>query len=207
MKVFSLGGSILTKNLDTLPEYAETFNSLQEQKIVVTGAGDLKKYIENLSGNHAEKDLVGIKATRLNASALATEAGANSRIPETAEELKQQAKTGQDIYMGGLTPGYSTDAVAAIAAELFNAPLYIASDVKGVYNASPEKENAELLENVTVEQLRELSSSERKAGKHSLIDPTALEIIERSGIKTKFLKGEPDNLAKPAEAEGTTLQT
>ena len=137
MKVFSLGGSILTENLENLSAYAKAFNSAQEQLIIVTGAGELKKYVETISANHAKKDLVGIEATRLNAKTLATEAEANAKIPETVEQLQQLIKTGEDVYMGGLTPGYSTDAVAAIAAETFESELFIASDVRGVYDRHP----------------------------------------------------------------------
>lgn len=206
MKVFSLGGSILTQELDRLEEYAAAFNSLDEQVIVVTGAGDLKKYIEATSGNHSELDLIGIRATRLNAAALATEADAYPEIPETVEQLREAAETGKDIYMGGLTPGYSTDAVAAIAAELLEADLFIASDIEGVYDRNPEEEDAKLLEEVNLRQLRELSTGGNQAGNHALIDSTALEIIERSGIKTKFFEGTPENIKAVEQAPGTVVR-
>ncbi|MFB6144600.1 MAG: UMP kinase [Candidatus Nanohaloarchaea archaeon] len=205
MKVFSLGGSVLTENLDLLEEYAAAFNDLDEQVVVVTGAGELKKYIDAVSGNHAERDLVGIKATRLNAAALATEAGAYPEVPETVDELRKAVEQREDVYMGGLTPGYSTDAVAAIAAELFDAELFITSDVAGVYDREPEEPGAELLEEVTVKQLRQLSSG-NEAGGHSLVDSTALELMERSHIETYFLYGLPENLAEPKENAGTALR-
>ena len=206
MKVFSLGGSILTQNLDNLSDYAEAFNSLEEQVVVVTGAGELKRYIEATSGNHAELDLVGIRATRLNAAALATEADAYPLVPETVEELREPVELGKDVYIGGLTPGYSTDAVAAIAAELFEAELFIASDVEGVYDREPEESDAELLDDVTLEELQELSSAKSEAGGHSLIDSTALEIINRSKLSVKFLEGSPENIENAADASGTVIR-
>lgn len=207
MKVFSLGGSVLTKNLARIGDYADAFDSLDEQVVVVTGAGELKKYIEATSANQVERDLIGIRATRLNAAALATEAEAHPRIPETVEELREALEHGKDVYMGGLAPGYSTDAVAAIAAELLEAELFIASDVEGVYDRDPEKSgDARLLDEVSLEELEELSTGESEAGRHPLIDATALEIMGRSELNVKFLKGSPENISDPGKSSGTVVR-
>lgn len=204
--VYALGGSVLTENLDKLEEYREAFSS-DKQKVVVTGAGKLKENILAAEGhgNQAELDLIGIKATRLNAQTLTTALDAYPEIPETVEELRKAAETDRDIVMGGLVPGYSTDAVAATVAELFGAELIIATSVDGVYTADPEKEDAEKIDETNISKLRELTEGNNSAGNHDLIDSTALDIIERSNIRTEVVLGTPENL-KSSEFNGTRIR-
>jgi len=207
-KVFALGGSILTENLDRLDEYSEAFNSFDEQIVVVTGAGKLKKNIlaaEDFA-NQAELDMIGIKATRLNAQTLKTAMKSHPKIPETPEEVEEVGATGKNFVMGGMVPGYSTDAVAATVAELLEAELYIATSVDGVYTADPEAEDSERMEEVTVSELEDLTDGNNDAGKHDLIDGTALEIISRSEITSKVFEGSPENVRQPEEARGTDIQ-
>lgn len=206
-KVFAVSGSVITENLDDIGEIAE---SLEKNKslLVVTGAGDLKEHIFALEGlgNQGEQDLVGIDATRLNARTLMTAMNNTyPDIPETAEEIKLAASTGKNVVMGGLTPGHSTDAVAAIAAEILDADLYIATRIDGVYDRDPEDPDASRLKKVSVSELKEIVSGNNQAGKHELIDSTALEIIDRSDISTKVFKASVENLERPEEAEGTEI--
>ncbi|MFB6158764.1 MAG: UMP kinase [Candidatus Nanohalobium sp.] len=204
-KVFALGGSIYTSKLEETPEIAEALEQ-HSPVCVVVGAGELKKNIEAAEVSQAEKDLIGIQATRLNARTLGTQMDAHPKIPETAEEIKEVARTGDNLVMGGLNPGFSTDAVAAIAAELLDAELYIVSDVDGVYTEDPDNENAEKLEEVSVEKLKNIvSGNSSEAGNYELIDKTALEIIERSEIPTKVMEGKTEDLEKPEEAKGTDI--
>ena len=206
-KVFAVSGSVITGNLEKLGEIAEALET-DEQILVVTGAGGLKEYIyaSGEYGNQGEQDLVGIAATRLNARTLMTAMEASHPdVPETAEEIRVAASTGMDVVMGGLTPGHSTDAVAAIAAEILDADLYIATSIDGVYDRDPEDEDANYLEEVTVEDLKAIVSGNNEAGKHELIDSTALEIIERSSIPTKVFEASLDNLENPEGCKGSKI--
>ncbi|MFB6199978.1 MAG: UMP kinase [Candidatus Nanohaloarchaea archaeon] len=207
-KVFALGGSIFTENLENLQKYAEAFESFEEQVVVVTGAGSLKTHIKAVEevGNQSEQDLVGIKATRLNAQTLKTAMDAYPRVPEKMEEVEEAASTGENVVMGGLVPGYSTDAVAATVAELLDAKLYIATSVDGVYTEEPEKPGAERLEEVTVSELKSIVSGNSEAGNHALIDYVALTIIDRSGIPTEVFEGTPENIQNLESATSTTIE-
>ena len=207
-KVFAVSGSVITGNLEKLGEIAGAVER-DEQILVVTGAGGLKEYIyaSGEYGNQGEQDLVGIAATRLNARTLMTAMEAYPDVPETAEEIRVAASTGMDVVMGGLTPGHSTDAVAAIAAEILDADLYIATSIDGVYDRDPEDEDANYLEEVTVEDLKDIISGNNEAGKHELIDSTALEIIERSSIPTKVFEASLDNLENPESCKGSEIVT
>ena len=205
-KVFAVSGSVITGNLEQLGEIAEALKR-EEQILVVTGAGDLKEYIyaSGEYGNQGEQDLVGIAATRLNARTLMTALEAYPDVPETVEEIRVAASTGMDVVMGGLTPGHSTDAVAAIAAEILDADLFIATSIDGVYDRNPEDSDANFLEEVTVGELKDIISGNNEAGKHELIDSTALEIIERSSIKTKVFEASLENLEQPENCEGSKI--
>jgi len=207
-KVFAVSGSVITGNLEKLGEIAEALET-DEQILVVTGAGDLKEYIfaSGEYGNQGEQDLVGIAATRLNARTLMTAMEAYPDVPETAEEIRVAASTGMDVVMGGLTPGHSTDAVAAIAAEILDADLYIATSIDGVYDRDPEDSEAKFLEKVSAEELKDIISGNNEAGKHELIDSTALEIIERSSIPTKVFEASLENLERPESCKGSEILT
>lgn len=206
-KVFAISGSLVTENLEELGELAEALESHDEQVVAVTGAGGLKEYIHAAGnfGNQGEQDLVGITGTRLNAKTLMTAMDSYPKVPETAYEIREAASTGQNIVMGGLTPGHSTDAVAAIAAELLEADLYIATRIDGVYDRDPEDPKAEKFKDISLEELRNVISGNNEAGGHELIDGTAVDIIERSEIETKVMLGTNENIEQPDEADGTIL--
>lgn len=205
-RVFSVGGSVVQDNLDEMGRLAEAFES-QGQVVVVTGAGELKKYQDAVSdANNARRDMVGIAATRLNAAALRTAmSDAHPSCPTTPEEILEAAATGRNVVMGGLVPGYSTDAVAATAAELLDAELFIGTTVDGVYTADPRKEDAEKLDEVDVERLLELVKGRNQPGNYALIDETALKLIERSEIPTRIFEGTLENLSSPGTAEATDI--
>lgn len=206
MIVYALGGSVFTENLDKLEEYADFFGSLDEQVVIVTGAGKLKENIlaAEKVANQSELDLIGIQATRLNAETLKTAMDSHPAIPETIDQVQEAASTGENVVMGGLVPGYSTDAVAATVAELLEGKLVIATSVEGVYTADPEEEDTEKYGSITVEELRDLTEGNNSAGKHDLIDRTALDIIDRSDIETEVVLGTPENL-KSSEFDGTRI--
>jgi len=206
-KVYAVSGSLITENLDELGDLANALQNGEEQILVVTGAGGLKEYIRAAGdfGNQGEQDLVGIAATRLNAKTLMTAMKAYPDTPKTAEEIRKAASTGQNVVMGGLTPGHSTDAVAAIAAEILEADLYIATTVDGVYDKNPEEVDAKRFDQISTEKLRSVVSGNNEAGGHELIDLTAIDIIERSGTETRILEGTLENISDPDEAPGTQI--
>lgn len=206
-KVYSIGGSIVRENLDRIEELAKALGGEKEQIVVVTGAGDLSEHqdaVKDLT-NNGKRDLVGIKATRLNAQTLLSALDAYPRVPETPEELLEAAESGKNIVVGGLNPGNSTDAVAATAAELLDAELYIATTIDGVYTKHPEEEDAEKLDQVTPRKLMEILGGDYEPGSYELVDETALRLIQRSEIKTRVFEGKLENLEKPEEASGTNI--
>jgi uridylate kinase len=205
MKVYAVSGSIVRSNLEDIQELADAFPE-DEQNVVITGAGGLNRYQKALGANNGQKDLVGIKATRLHAKTLAVAMDAYPTVPESLESLQEAVATGKDVVMGGLVPGYSTDAVAATVAELLEAEIYIATNVEGIYTADPEENpEAEVLDEITIEELLEKVSGENTPGTYSIVDESAARIIERSGIEATVFHGTPENISESRDEAGTRI--
>ena len=204
--VYAIGGSIVQENLENLSEFVEALES-DKQVIIVTGAGKLNRYQGAVDVNNGEKDLIGIKATRLHAQTVLTQMDdVYPSVPETPEELKEAASTGKNVVMGGLVPGYSTDAVAATAAELLDAELFIATTVDGIYDKDPDEDsNAKRYSEISTGDLQEVVGGKNEPGTYSVVDEAAVRLIERSGIKTRVFEATLENLSDPESAKSTEI--
>ena len=88
---------------------------------------------------------------------------------------------------GGLHPGQSTNATAALIAEKVKAKKFLnATDVDGIYDSDPNKnKGAKMFREITVKKCLELLGSENSAaGAYDLMDIVALKVIERSKRST-----------------------
>jgi len=181
-------------------EYVKLLKELvgEYQLVVVTGGGGVARtYIKaarNMGVTESLCDQIGILVSRLNARLLVDglEEYAFPKIPVNIGDLKHYFSSGKIVAMGGLTPGHSTNAVAAIAAETVGAELFVnATDVEGVFTSDPSKDkSAKKLDEVSVSKLTEiLSKADIKAGAYELMDPLAIRIIARSKIPTIILDG------------------
>lgn len=196
-------------------EYVKLFKELvgEYHLVVVTGGGPIARtYIKaarDMDVSESLCDHLGILVTRLNARLLVDGLGeyAFPEIPVNIDELKHYFASGKIVAMGGLTPGHSTNAVAAIAAETTGADLIVnATDVEGVYTADPSKDpKAKKLDEVTLRQLTEiLAKVDISAGEYDLMDPVALRIIQRSRIATVIVDGRnPQNVTRALRNEKT----
>jgi len=196
-------------------EYVKLFKAMvgQYHLVVVTGGGPIARYyIRAAREMHVPESLcdhLGILVSRLNARLLVDGLGeyAFPEVPTTIDELKRYFASGKIVVLGGLTPGHSTNAVAAIAAETIVADLFVnATDVDGVYTGDPSKDpRAKKLDEVTMNELSEiLSKTGMGAGEYDLMDLLALRIIQRSRIPTVILNGRsPENVVKALQNERT----
>jgi uridylate kinase len=94
--------------------------------------------------------------------------------------------------MGGLHPGFTTDAVSAMIAERVGAARLInATSVAGVFTADPKKDpRAKKLDRMTFDELIEIvDKSEHRAGPSIVFDPLAAKIVKRAGIRTLVCDG------------------
>lgn len=206
--VISIGGSVLGGKLDSerLREYAGAIREIaaQHKVFIVTGGGAVaREYIQiarELGANEAVCDLVGIDLTRLNARLLisALSGDAHPTPPLDYQEAESVASSGKIVVMGGIIPGQTTDATAAVLAEFVRADLLVnATSVDGVYTTDPRSDpSAKKLDKITPEQLVGIvMKTEMRAGAESVLDLLAAKIIERSKIPTIVLNGtNPKNI-------------
>jgi len=222
--VFKLGGHLISApkgfQASILKSYAGIFSSLFKGGrwcVVIGGGEEARRYISaarSLGLDEALCDLIAVKITRIHARILSALIGekAYQSIPETLEQIVEYASLEKIVVSGGLQPAQSTTAVAALAAEALEAEkLIIATDVDGVYTEDPKKNpDAELLEEVTLTQLKEiLRESRHLAGEYKLIDSLAMRVLERSRIPAIVLNGkQPENVEKAilGERVGTLVK-
>ena len=208
--MLKLGGFVFDSELSgkKVGPYAKVMKefSRKNRLVAVTGGGSIaRKYIaaaRELGASEFVCDQIGIHVSRLNARVLTTALSdaAFPKIPESPDDLVASVGSDLIVVMGGLQPGQSTNAVAALAAELMRADLLVnATDVEGVYTADPQKDpNARKLDEVTPDHLTGILSMEGfKAGEYDLMDPLAIRIIKRSKIPAVIVDGrDPSNITK-----------
>ncbi len=201
--VISIGGSVLAPGLeaDRVEAHADTIDGLVDaghEVAAIVGGGDVaRQYINtarDLGATEYDLDTLGIDVTRLNARLLITalESSASPEPAESHEDARASLRRGEVAVMGGTVPGHTTDAVAALLAEMVEADLLVyATSVPGVFSADPnENETAEQYDRLTASELVDvISSIQIAAGSNAPIDLLATKIIERSGLRAVVLDG------------------
>lgn len=163
--------------------------------VAVSGGGPVSRAYINLGRSlgldEASLDQLGIRVTRVNAEILAMALGdyAYPLVPNTLEELIGYLSASQKIVVtGGLQPGHSTNAVAAIVAERVGANLLInATDVEGVYDKDPKKNpDARMYREININELEKAlaKASSYLAGTYELMDSLSVKILKRSRVPT-----------------------
>ncbi|HEY7506205.1 MAG TPA: UMP kinase [Nitrososphaera sp.] len=186
------------------------------QPVIVAGGGKIARhYIEiarRFDLDEASLDIMGIEVSRLNAKLVIAALGerAYASVPKNLEEVESAAATGKIVCTGGLHPGQSTNATAALIAEKIKASRFLnATDVDGIYDSDPNKNRgAKIFKEITVKKCLEILGSENSAaGAYDLMDIVALKVIERSKIPTVVLKSDPATIknAIAGKATGTRI--
>ena len=211
--VLKIGGSLLYDDTgkaltDRIRRYAATVRSLVKeghQLVIVVGGGKPARVFINaareLGATEAQCDWFGIKLARHNAELLCVSLGdiAYPKVVESLDELETAMCSGRVVLMGGLLPGQSTNAAAALAAELVRADrLLNATNVDGVYDHDPSQPGAKRLDIVDIAQLKTiLARSGTRAGEYELFDAVAIGVVERSKIETVIFDGtDPENILR-----------
>src|SRR5439155_27053770 len=150
--------------------------------------------------------------TRLNARLRRGGLGGNAytAAPSEREQVSQADDGGKIVVTGGVHPGDSTTATAALIAEKVKAKRFLnATDVDGIYDSDPDKnKGAKLFKDITVKKCFELFGSENSAaGTYDLMDIVALNVIERSKIPYVVLNADPSTIknAIANKATGTRI--
>ena len=207
--VVKLGGALFRREPDVtaLKEMGKILGAFVKegnQLVLVAGGGEnARTYISaarKLGAEESTCDLLGIQITRANAELLRLAMGsiASSKIPTMLSDLPHCVGSGKAVVMGGLQPGQSTNAVAALAAEITRAEILVnGTDVDGVYTGDPKKNpKAKLIRSVNVDKLLTWAmGGEVFAGRYELLDPLAIKIMQRAKMPTRFVSlADPGNI-------------
>ncbi|MGQ9565374.1 MAG: UMP kinase [Candidatus Bathyarchaeales archaeon] len=218
--VIRIGGSVVASpiNEELIENYVKMLKKLEKSKhqlVLVVGGGalarDFIKHAKNLGLNEPEQDKLAISVSRLIGQLFALKLNKTKTVSTSLEEMAKNLGEGETVVMGGLKPGITTDAVAALVAEKIKADLLVkATDQEGVYTEDPRKhKNAKKLDQLTFDDLtRLLGQKKHKAGIHQIIDPEAVKILRKNRTRTIVVYGfEPENILRAVNGEkiGTVI--
>jgi uridylate kinase len=221
--VIKLSGSVFNfkTTSQSLRQYARLLLEMQTrvQPVVVSGGGIIARNYVNLArslgSDESSLDIMGIEISRLNAMLLSAALGDSVYpvIPTNLEEMSIACESGKIIVSGGLHPGQSTNATAALICEKIKADRFLnATDVNGIYDSDPNKNpKAKMFKEITIKKCMDLLNTESTlAGSYDLMDIVALKVIERSKIPTWVIKSDPRvirNLVMKNSQSGTKITT
>jgi len=220
--VLRIGGSVVASpvNTELMSKYADLLRTLKEQShevAVVVGGGSLaREFIaiaKNLRLDEQAQDEIAISVSRLFAQLFLKKLGEMGcrKVALALDDAAECLSEGKIMVMGGLRPGITTDAVAALVAERIKADLLVkGTDQDGVYNKDPRKHaNAVKLDYLSFDDLPNVfSESKHKAGMHQIIDPEAVKILKRERMKLVVVNGfKPENILAAVKGEkvGTVI--
>ena len=214
--VVRLGGSVVASpvNAELMGRYADLIKTVKLQShevAVVVGGGALaREFIgiaKDLGLEMKAQDDLAISVSRLYAQLFLKrlgEAGC-SRVAFTLDDVVQCLGEGKVAVMGGLKPGITTDAVAALVAERIDADLLVkGTDQEGVYDKDPRKHaDAVKLDSLSFDDLPKIfDENVHKAGMHQVIDPEAVKVLKRHRVKLIVVNGfKPENILAAVNGE------
>jgi uridylate kinase len=221
--VLRIGGSVVASpvNTELMSKYTDVVKKLKEQNhevAVVVGGGSLAREFISIAKKlgldmHAQ-DEIAISVSRLFAQVFLNTLGnlACDKVALTLEDAAKCLSGGKIVVMGGLKPGITTDAVAALVAEHVGGELLVkGTDQDGIYDKDPRKySDAVKLDRLSFDDLQGVfSESRHKAGMHQIVDPEAVKVLKRERVKLVVVNGfKPENilLAVQGEKVGTIVE-
>ncbi len=214
--VLRLGGSVLASpiNTDLISKYANVVQTLKKQNkeiVVVVGGGTLaREFIgiaKELNLEERDQDEIAISISRVFAQLFLKKIGSigADKIALTFEDINNCFKQRKIAVMGGLRPGITTDAVAALVAKHIQADVIIkGTNQDGVYNKDPKKYcDAIKLDRLSYSDLPDIfPENKHKAGIHQIIDPEAIKLLKNEPIRLIIVNGfNPNNILAAVHGE------
>ena len=220
--VVRVGGSVVASppNSALISRYADLLKDLKKQGhevVAIVGGGSLARDFIKIAGelglDEAKRDWAAIHVSRLFAQLFVMCLGRDGcgTVPVSLDETVACLKRGKIVVMGGLKPGMTTDAVAAMVGEKMKADLLVkASNVDGVFTKDPKKySDAKKIDELDFDDLSRLfEENKHKAGIHQILDPEAVKILEKRRMRMVVVNGfKPENvlLAVKGEKVGTII--
>lgn len=201
--VVRVGGSVVGSplNASLIGRYVDLLKKLRKQGhevVAVVGGGSLAREFIRVAADlglvEAERDWAAIHVSRLFARLFVLCLGEAScgNVSVTLGDAVDCLKHGYVVVMGGLRPGMTTDAVAALVGERVKADLLVkASNVDGIFTKDPKKfPDAEKLDELRFDDLERLFEEDRhRAGINQILDPEAVKILRRIRLRTVVVNG------------------
>jgi uridylate kinase len=220
--VVRIGGSVIASpvNTELMSKYAALLRALKKEGhevAVVVGGGSLaREFIaiaKKLGLEEHAQDEIAISVSRLFAQLFLKKLGdvSGGKVALTLDDAAECLSEGKIVVMGGLKPGITTDAVAALVAERVKADLLVkGTDQDGVYDKDPRKHaDAVKLDRLSFDDLpRIFEENKHKAGLHQIIDPEAVKVLKRERVKLIVVNGfKPENILAAVNGEkvGTVI--
>jgi len=218
--VVRIGGSVLGSPLkaELIGKYVDLLKELKDKGhdvVAVVGGGSLARdfirVAADLGLEEAQRDWAAIYVSRLFAQLFLLRLGevGCKTVPVSLDAAETYLQNGKVVVMGGLRPGMTTDAVAALIGERVHADLLIkGSNVDGIYTKDPNKySDAEKLDKLKFDDLGMVfEANTHRAGINQIIDPEAVKILQRCKLRTIVVDGyDVKNLL--AAVEGTQVGT
>lgn len=221
--VVRIGGSVIASppNPELIRIYAKIIKELKGkgcEMVIICGGGSIArnfiKIAKDIGLDEPEQDEVAISISRVIAQLLAMKLGNHDwkAIPTSVQEVSENIRKKGLVVMGGLKPGMTTDAVAALVSLEIGAEIIVkATDQKGVYTMDPKRyPNARKLDELTFTELEKLQEHNiHKAGIHQIIDPEAVRLLKNGKTKIIVVDGsKPENLVAAIRGEkiGTLIK-
>jgi uridylate kinase len=221
--VIRVGGSVVASpaNPELISRYADVLKevkALGHEVAVVVGGGELAREFIGIARqmglDETAQDDMAISVSKLYAQLLLKKLGriGCKSVSWTLEDSESCLSKGRVAVMGGLKPGITTDAVAALLAEKTGADLLVkGTNQEGVYDKDPKThKDAIMLEHLSLGELSSvLVDDKHKAGIHQIIDPEAVKVLKRYHVKVVVVNGyKPENvlLAIKGKRVGTLIE-
>ena len=221
--VFRIGGSVIASPPDPvlIDKYVDLLRVLKgggHELVAVVGGGsmarDLIELARKIGLNESDQDDLAISVSRVFAQLLSRKLGelGSGVVPRSITQVDQLLGKEKIVVMGGLRPGMTTDAVAAMVAETIGADILIkATDQEGIYTKDPDKHpDAQKIAELSFDDLLGLFEEDKhRAGIHQILDPEAVRVLQRSKTRTVVVNGfKPENVLSAVKGEmvGTLIK-
>ena len=199
----SLGGSMVSRKNGVNVSYIRRLAKLLKKytgryKFIITVGGGYasRLYISSsrqIITNEAVLDEIAIAITRINAlivKDLFSDMDVYPNVVTELGELRMANKANSVVFMGGLLPGISTDAVATLTCEVAGSKVLInISEDAYIYDRPPTDKSAKRLDTVSHDRMIEVAAirDTRNAGSNFVFDLVAAKLAKRGGIEVRFV--------------------
>ena len=171
--------------------------------IVVGGGKYARLLIENMRKHGVNEyllDEIGIEVSRIHAKFILNllRPYVYEEIPVSVQEVSlYNSFKKTNIVLGGLSPGFSTNAVSALVYIAVDADVLLTMSVSGgLYDKDPQKySGAKIIKEASLSTVKKILENYREeAGYYPLLDKTSLKLIEENKINTYIIPPTVDAL-------------